>query len=408
MKTLTRISAAAVAIAVVIALAAVLPAAAKPKRPESVRFATFNVSLHRESEGALLADLSTRTNTQAQAIGEILQTTRPDVVLLNEFDYVDDYAAIDAFRKNYLRVSQNGRIPIDYPFAFTAPVNTGVATSHDLNRDGVVGGPDDAYGYGSFPGQYGMVLLSRFPIDLHNVRTFRNFLWKDMPGALLPDDPATGKSGGWYSRAALDDLRLSSKSHWDVPIRIGRSTVHALVSHPTPPSFDGPELRNKKRNHDEIRFWSDYVTPGAQRYIYDDRGVRGGLHPSESFVILGDLNSDPFDGDSIPGAIQQVLQNKRVIDPLPASDGGTDAAARQGGANLHHSGDPAYHTADFNDDPAPGNLRVDYVLPSRKGLLWTQSGVFWPTAQQPDFRLVGDYPFLSSDHRLVWVDVHVR
>ena len=56
-------------------------------------------------------------------------------------------------------------------------------------------------------------------------------------------------------------FRLSSKSHWDVPIRIGRETVHFLVSHPTPPVFDGPEDRNGTRNHDEIRFWADYVGP---------------------------------------------------------------------------------------------------------------------------------------------------
>jgi hypothetical protein len=42
----------------------------------------------------------------------------------------------------------------------------------------------------------------------------------------------------------LEVFRLSSKSHWDVPIVIGRKTVHFLVSHPTPPVFDGPEDRN--------------------------------------------------------------------------------------------------------------------------------------------------------------------
>ena len=48
-----------------------------------------------------------------------------------------------------------------------------------------------------------------------------------------------------------------------MPIRIGGKTVHFLVSHPTPPVFDGPEDRNGTRNADEIRFWADYVTPGA-------------------------------------------------------------------------------------------------------------------------------------------------
>ncbi len=34
-------------------------------------------------------------------------------------------------------------------------------------------------------------------------------------------------------------------------------------------------------------------------------------------------------------------------------------------------------------------------------------GVFWPPSYSPLFRLVGDFPFPSSDHRLVWLDVAV-
>lgn len=407
----TRISLrslAALMICLAVAVAAALPAAASARKTPPVRFATFNASLNRAAEGELLHDLSTPNDPQAKTIAEILQINRPDVVLLNEFDYVEGGAAVDKFRENYLGIGQNGQAPIDYPYAYSAPVNTGVPSGHDLNRDGTTEGPDDAFGFGAFPGQYGMVILSRHPIETENVRTFQNFLWKDMPGALLPDDPTTGARRQYYSPEILNEFRLSSKSHWDVPIRIGDHTVHVLASHPTPPSFDGPEQRNKTRNHDEIRFWADYVTPGANRYIYDDRGGRGGLNPSAPFVIMGDLNSDPADGDSYPGAIQQLLLNKRIIDPIPASDGGTDAAERQQGANTTHASDAAYDTADFVDEPGPGNLRVDYVLPSRKGLLWTDSGIFWPRADQPDFKLVGDYPFPSSDHRLVWVDLRVR
>ncbi len=58
-------------------------------------------------------------------------------------------------------------------------------------------------------------------------------------------------------------VRLSSKSHWYVPIEVGKKTVHFLVSDPTPPVFDGPEDRNGTQNHDEMRFWADYVGPSA-------------------------------------------------------------------------------------------------------------------------------------------------
>jgi hypothetical protein len=249
-----------------------------------------------------------------------------------------------------------------------------------------------------------MAVLSRYPIDRRSARTFQEFRWADMPGAMLPDDPATAAPADWYSPTELDDVRLSSKSHWDLPIRIGRRTVHFLVSHPTPPVFDGPEDRNGTRNHDEIRFWADYVSGGD--YIYDDRGRHGGLPRGARFVIAGDQNSDPLDGDSVPGAIQQLIEHRRIEDPLPSSAGGPEAAARQGGANLTHESDPRYDTADFADT-SPGNLRADYVLPDRR-LRVVGAGVFWPVPGDPLSRLTGEFPFPSSDHRSVWVDLRVR
>ena len=42
-----------------------------------------------------------------------------------------------------------------------------------------------------------------------------------------------------------------------------------------------------------------------------------------------------------------------------------------------------------------------------KNLRITDAGVFGPLESDPLFALVGTFPFPSSDHRLVWVDVHV-
>jgi hypothetical protein len=252
-----------------------------------------------------------------------------------------------------------------------------------------------------------MAVYSRYPIDYENIRTFQLFLWKDMPGAMLPDDPTTPEPADWYSPEELDVFRLSSKSHWDIPIEIGNKVLHFLVSHPTPPVFDGPEDRNGTRNFDEIRFWADYITPGkTSRYIYDDEGNHGGLKPGSLFVIAGDQNSDPLDGDSIPGSIQQLLEHPLINTKVtPSSPGAIEQAALQGGANTTHQSDPAFDTADFADG-APGNLRADYVLP-RKNLRISGAAVFWPTTDDPFFPLVGVFPFPSSDHRLVWVDVRV-
>ena len=381
-------------------LVATLPVAAVGDHADSVRFATFNASLNRFNAGDLANDLATPDNAQAKVIAEIIQLTRPEVLLINEFDFSEE--AVDLFRDNYLEVSQNGADPIEYPYAFIAPSNTGVPSGHDLNNDGTVGGPDDAFGFGFFPGQFGMVVYSQHPIG--DVRTFQEFLWKDMPRALLPVDPTTGE--GWYSPEELEDFRLSSKSHWDVEIEIGRRDIHFLVSHPTPPVFDGAEDRNGTRNHDEIRFWADYVHPGRAGYIYDDNGVQGGIERGEPFVIAGDQNSDPLDGDSVPGSIQQLLDHPLINSrSTPTSTGGVWASETQAGANLTHLSDPAADTADFSDT-APGNLRADYVLPSKQFRI-VDSAVFWPAEGEPHFELTGVFPFPSSDHRLVWVDVRI-
>lgn len=387
---------------------------------DTIRFATFNASLNRSSEGQLIADLSTPNNTQAQNVAEVIQRTNPDVLLVNEFDFDPNGTAAQLFQENYLSVSQNGATPVEYPYYYVAPSNTGIASGFDLNNNGAVvttpgtpGYGDDAFGFGNFPGQFGMVVYSKYPIDTENVRTFQDFLWKDMPGALLPDDPTTPEPNDWYSPEELDVFRLSSKSHWDIPIEVNGETVHVLASHPTPPVFDGPEDRNGRRNYDEIRFWADYVTPGEGDYIYDDRGNQGGLEPGSRFVIMGDQNSDPNDGDSVEGAIQQLLDNPLInTSETPASEGGPEQTELQGGANLTHESDPAFDTADFADTN-PGNLRVDYVLPS-SNLEITDSAVFWPESTDPLFRLVGTFDpsvpggFPTSDHRLVWADVAVE
>lgn len=416
----TRLALAATAALAVAGLAApalTSPAAAGPghghggdghghHKPSDVRFATFNASLNRNNAGDLVRDLSAPGNAQASAVAETIQRVDPDVLLVNEFDYVEGGQAAELFRDNYLAVGQNGAAPVDYPYYYVAPVNTGVPSGFDLNNNGTVGGGDDAFGFGLFPGQYGLVVYSRYPIDTDEVRTFQHFLWKDMPGAVLPDDPATPAPADWYSPEELDVLRLSSKSHWDVPIEVpGRTPVHFLVSHPTPPTFDGAEDRNGTRNHDEIRFWADYVTGGRKAaYVYDDEGGTGGLRRGRDFVIAGDQNADPVDGDSYDDAIHQLLDHRRIEDPHPRSRGAVEATQRDGGANLTHEGPSAEDTADFSDT-APGNLRADYVLPSDR-LRVKGAGVFWLESSDPLFsRLIGTFPFPTSDHRLVWLDV---
>ena len=376
-----------------LALVAVVMAGPAGAGAESVRFATFNASMNRGAEGELAAALRDGADPQIAKVAAIIRAVDPDVILVNEFDYG---AGNDrAFVANYLGGA--------WPFSFIAPSNTGVATGLDLDGDGVAGEEAgtferarDSHGFGLFEGQYGMAVLSKHEIDAEGVRTFRTLRWKDLPGARLPVRP---DGASFYSDEALAVLRLSSKSHWDVPVRIGGAVVHLLASHPTPPVFDGPEDRNGARNADEIRFWADYVA-GAD-WIRDDAGGRGGLAGGAHFVIAGDLNADPADGESVPGAARQLTGHPLVNAAVtPASEGGAAAAAAQGGANAGQRGNPRFDTADFRDE-APGNLRVDYVLTS-VGLEITGAGVFWPIEGEPGADLID-----ASDHRLVWIDVVV-
>ena len=222
-----------------------------------------------------------------------------------------------------------------------------------------------------------------------------------MPNAALPPAAETG-DGMWYNDEDLNVLRLSSKSHWDVPVKIDSRIVHILASHPTPPAFDGPEDRNGRRNHDEIRLWAEYLSNAPQSWLVDDNGKAGPLDSTADFVILGDQNADPNDGGSFEKAINLLLTNPRVnADNVPSSLGGAHAATTQRGINLQHKGDSMQDTADFSDRSV-GNLRADYALPSRT-LTTVAAGVYWPIPNEPGSDLVN-----CSDHRLVWIDIQRR
>lgn len=435
--------------------AAMLAALAAPSgaQADSVRFATFNASLNRDASGQLLSDLANPLAAgvgsavanriqQAHNVAEIIQRVNPDVLLVNEFDFDQDGVAgssstpsalgyssqaAQLFQSNFLAAAHGNATRgytsgVNFAYRYTPTTNTGLPSGFDLNNNGTVAGGDDAYGFGNFAGQYGMTIYSRY--EIVNVRTFQTFLWKDMPGNLLTNDPSAGANNlsTYYSAAEQDALRLSSKNHVDITLRIDGQEVHFLTAHPTPPVFDGTEDRNGKRNHDEIRFFKDYIA-GAD-YIYDDQGGTGGLAAGAKFIIAGDFNADPNDGDSYAGAINQLLDAPLVNTRFtPESAGGTAAATdpgNNGTANAGHLSDPRFDTADFND-ASPGNLRVDYVLPSAN-LDITGGGVFWPVDPQTGdvnhtgdvFDLVGTFRnqnlyanFPSSDHKAVWVDVDI-
>lgn len=343
---------------------------ASPVLAGTYRVATYNTELQRRGPGLLLRDILSGSDPQVLAVVDVIKQTSPDVLLLNRFDYDAGGVALTAF----------AALLDDYPYRFALRPNTGLQTGLDMDGDGRVGGPRDAQGYGRFAGQGGMAILSRYPLGVEHVQDFSALEWTAFPDAMLP--AVDGKP--FPSPQALAKQRLSSVGHWVVPVQLPEGVVYLLAFHAGPPVFDGPEDRNGKRNHDELRFWNAYLDADLEA-----------LPPEGPFVILGDANQDPLDGEGLKDAIRGLLAHPLVQDPLPKSRGAVVAAREQGGANASHLTDPALDTVDWNDDPAPGNMRVDYVLPSRD-LQVAGAGVYWPVERD-----VG----MASRHRLVWVDV---
>jgi len=363
-----------------------------PAQDVDVRIALFNIQ---ELSAAKIAEVDADgagTHPQLLAAAEIIKAIRPDILVLNEVDH--DYDAVGqpltfaarAFAAAYLATGQDA---IDFTYAYAEPNNTGILSGVDLNGDGLVADTehqgsrehgDDSFGFGVYPGQYSMAVLSIHPLISGESRTFQTLLWSDQPGNHLPDD--------FYGDEALAVLRLSSKSHQDVPVAVDGHRLRLFLSHPTPPVFDGEEDRNGRRNFDEIMLWRQYID--GDLGLVDDLGGTGGYQAGVPFVIVGDLNAaegDPavYDGVS---AIGQLLRHTALQDPSEwlVSDGAPSDQVRA--------------TTEFGGR----GRRIDYVLPSR-GIEVLDGGVYWPSAElDPEGNARA---LLASDHRLVWLDLRL-
>ncbi|WP_164660533.1 endonuclease/exonuclease/phosphatase family protein [Tropicibacter sp. Alg240-R139] len=336
---------------------------------EPLRIASFNTELSRDGPGQLLRDLQKGKDKQIADVLAVIARTSPDILAMQGVDWDHDGLTLDALA----RALADAGTP--YPHRLALKPNSGIMTDLDLDGDGRLGGPGDAQGYGKFTGQNGMVILSRYPIDHGRVQDFSALLWKDLPGARLPQ-----RDGAPFpSQAAQDIQRLSSAGHWVVSIKTPVGRIHLLTSQAGPPVFDGPEDRNGLRNRDENRFWSLFLD-----------GTLGPA-PPHGLVLLGGTNLDPWDSDGYGGVVQGLLDDPRLQDPAPTSDGAA-TAPDQG-----HRSPNATDTVDWD---GVGRLRVDYVLPSRD---WTVqgSGVYWPAEGEAG----NEIALGASRHRLVWVDL---
>jgi len=327
---------------------------------EVIRIALFNTELARKGPGLLLRDI-TRDQAQVRAVRQILERAQADAVLLLRFDWDLETRALQAFADT---LAHSG---LSYPHRFALRPNTGRPSGHDLDGDGKTGTPRDAQGYGLFAGQNGMALLSRFPIDHDRVRDFSALLWRDLPGAQMPQH----RDGTPFpSLEAQSVQRLSAVAHWDIPLLVpGGAQLNLLAFHASPPVFDGPEDANGRRNGDELSFWRHYLD-----------GELDGPAPQNPVIVIGGGNIDPVRGEGHHDRIRALINHPRLQDPRPQTDGPVPEA-----------------TVDWSGITAPPLLRVDYILPDA-GLEVMASGLIWPD------------PYKGSEklrHALVWVDIRL-
>lgn len=328
-----------------------------------VTLATWDAGLSRAYPGTLLRDLG-KSDPQSTAAIAVLKKLDADLLVLVGIDYDYGGEALAALRQ---RLAAAG---LAYPHALALRPNTGVPTGLDLNHDGQLGGANDAQGYGRFPGQAGIAVLSKYPLDKTQLRDFSGFLWKDLPHADLPPD---------MTPRAKAVQRLATTGFYDLAVAIGPTTLHLLIWAATPPVYDGPEDRNGRRNADETAFWSDLLA-----------GKLPFRPPEKPFILIGQPNLDPNDGAGKPAALRALLANPEVQDPQPRGAPGRNDPGQKG--------DPALDTALLKNG---SGLRLDMILPSA-GLKVTASGVLWPAPTDPMSKTLAA---AASYHFPVWVSI---
>lgn len=295
----------------------------------------------------LLKGMMSGKDSQIAAVVSVIQTVRPDILLLTDFDHDHAGLALGEFQ-NLLNEGGNG---ITYPYRYASAGNAGRPSGLDLDGNGTKGDWDDAVGFGRFPGNGAMALLSRFPFGAQDARSFDRLAWR--------------------GRA------LASKSFWDVPVALPDGRVlHILATHTTPPVFDGAEDRNGLRNAAELAFWAQYLDGQT---LADDTGGAAPL-TAQHLVLLGDFNNDPQDGEGHKPPLFALLNHPRLQEPAPVSAGN------------------GQNTVDWG--PKIGKMRVDYVLPAST-LDLTGTGIYWP----PPDTDAGETAKVASHHHLVWVDI---
>ena len=336
-----------------------------PATARQVKLATWDAGLSRGGPGYLLRDLTKDGEPQTSAAVQVLAALDADVLVLTGMDYDLSGLALAALQT---RLKAAGK---EYPYALPLRPNTGVPTGLDLDHDGALSGPRDAQGYGRFAGQAGIAVLSKLPLGIDALQDFSGLLWADLPNADLPPD---------MTPDAKAIQRLATTGFYDLPVQVDAATLHLFIYAATPPVFDGPEDRNGRRNADETAFWLHLLQGDIALPV-----------PRTSFVLIGQPNLDPHDGDGNRASLRALLVSPLLQDPAPrGSSGHTDRGAQ---------GDPGLDTWISKNG---WGLRLDMILPSAD-LNVISAGVLWPAPTDPLSAVLTT----ASDHRPVWVTIEL-
>ncbi|GAA5193041.1 endonuclease/exonuclease/phosphatase family protein [Ferrimonas gelatinilytica] len=410
-----------------------------PKKfTNTVRFATFHVEMAYDSSdgyfqllaqtGATGADQDPRLANLASILQQTYQGDKPDVLLLTGISTkiseggVPDETAIAQFEQNYLAQPQASDLSgLSYPYRYVAATNSGQFIPHDVNGDGKLALPEDAQGHGHFHGQNSFVLLSKYPLEPQQARTFRQFKWHQVEGVSKPlrDDGSEMDDAIWESLSVMDTNFV------DIPLRLpdGRR-ISLLLTQLVDQQPAGDSRRSawlQQRNGAQLNFIADYISDRKDGdYLLDDQGRRGGVNLGRPFVLMGNLNNDedpfhltvqtPWDDhfEVNSSAIRKVLSDSYLLgsngrfnsDALtPASFGADEYALSVTSSHIH----PQTWTS-------LSGMRFSYLLP-HKMLHIADSGVFWPALGEKGSQWLYNEqdesdPALSSHERLVWVDIN--
>lgn len=242
-----------------------------------LRVATLRADFEGDSVADVYAELQNGDHPVAEDAAALVQDARPEVLVLTGIPFDETDRLVETLNSHYLGIAQDGEEPLAYPYMYSAPSNSGIDSGADLDGDGLIGSSGDLLGRGDYPGRYGLLVLSMVPIDDDGVRTFRDFLWDDVPDNVVPES---------YSDVERSVLPLFSAALWDLPLEVDGETVHLIAGARTSFSFSEAD---PARLRDQRQMVTDYVSPDAEdsAYIYDDEAEYGGVEGAE-WIVAGD------------------------------------------------------------------------------------------------------------------------